>query len=109
MSSHLDDATYHKQVAAIWRATIIIAVVTVFEVGLALSHYFFFYHHPKAIINVFMVLATLLKAFYIIAEFMHLKYEHRSFIIILTLPLIFLVWLIIALSVEGTFWFRLIH
>lgn len=103
------EAQYKSQVNAVWRATIIIAVVTVFEVSLALSHFFFFYEHPKLVINLFMALATLIKAFYIIAEFMHLQYEKRTFFITLALPLVFLVWLIVAMMTEGKFAFSLLH
>ncbi|MCO5248870.1 MAG: cytochrome C oxidase subunit IV family protein [Chitinophagales bacterium] len=103
------EAQYRSQVKAVWRATIIIGIVTVFEVSLALSHFFFFYEHPKLVINVFMTLATLLKAFYIIAEFMHLQYEKRTLIITLGLPLVFLTWLIVVMLVEGKFAFSLLH
>ena len=44
---------------------------------------------------------TIVKAFYIVAEFMHMKYETKSLIWSVILPTIFIVWLIIALLTEG--------
>lgn len=48
---------------------------------------------------------TLVKAFYIVAEFMHLKHEVKRMVYIILLPMLFVVWLIIALLVEGNFKF----
>ncbi|MBD0257997.1 MAG: cytochrome C oxidase subunit IV family protein, partial [Cytophagales bacterium] len=44
---------------------------------------------------------TLVKAFFIVAEFMHLKGEVKTLIWSIMIPLVFVVWLIVALLVEG--------
>ena len=44
---------------------------------------------------------TIVKAFYIVSEFMHLKYEAKVLIWSIIVPMIFVVWLIIALIYEG--------
>ena len=44
---------------------------------------------------------TIVKAFYIVSEFMHLKYEVKVLIWSIIIPMIFVVWLIIALIYEG--------
>jgi len=44
---------------------------------------------------------TILKAFYIVAEFMHLAHEVKVLIWSIMIPMIFVVWLIIALLMEG--------
>lgn len=44
---------------------------------------------------------TIVKAFYIVAEFMHLKYEVKSLIWSVLIPMLFVIWLIIALIYEG--------
>jgi cytochrome c oxidase subunit IV len=44
---------------------------------------------------------TLVKAFYIVGEFMHLKGEVKTLIWSIVLPLVFVIWLIIALLLEG--------
>jgi cytochrome c oxidase subunit IV len=45
----------------------------------------------------------LFKAFFIVAEFMHLKHETRSLILTVLIPMALLVWLTIALIAEGSF------
>ncbi|MGB3182156.1 MAG: cytochrome C oxidase subunit IV family protein [Cyclobacteriaceae bacterium] len=44
---------------------------------------------------------TVVKAFYIVAEFMHLKHEVKVLIWSILIPMIFVVWLVIALIMEG--------
>ncbi len=44
---------------------------------------------------------TIFKAYYIVSEFMHLKYEVKMLIWAVMIPLMFIVWLIIALIYEG--------
>ncbi len=51
--------------------------------------------------SIFVVL-TIIKAFYIVGEFMHLKHEVKSLIWSILLPCIFVVWLIIALLIQGS-------
>ena len=50
---------------------------------------------------------TLVKAFYIVGEFMHLKHEVKSLIWAISLPVLFIVWLLIALMTEGGSIFQL--
>lgn len=106
-SGHNDEAAYQSQVRAVWKSTILLSIVTAVEVAIALTHFYFFYESPKFLVNLIMVLATFLKAFFIIGEFMHLKYEQRAFIISLGVPLIFLVWAIIAFGIEGNYWLQM--
>ncbi|MFM6938896.1 MAG: cytochrome C oxidase subunit IV family protein, partial [Aquirufa sp.] len=44
---------------------------------------------------------TIVKAFYIVGEFMHLKHEVKSLIWMILIPTIFVVWLLTALIYEG--------
>jgi len=44
---------------------------------------------------------TVVKAFYIVAEFMHLGHEAKVLIWSILIPMLFVVWLIIALLMEG--------
>jgi cytochrome c oxidase subunit 4 len=101
MSNHLTEEQYQSGVKAVWRATAILSVVTVVEVAVALI---LGPHFPKIIMNTFYVLASLAKAFFIVGEFMHLKYEKRAFMLSLGVPLVFLVWAIIAFATEGHYW-----
>jgi cytochrome c oxidase subunit IV len=48
-----------------------------------------------------------MKAFFIVGEFMHLKYEVRAMAMSVLMPLLFLVWAIIAFGMEGESWLNL--
>jgi cytochrome c oxidase subunit IV len=105
MSGHqIDDATYNSQVAAVWKATLWLSIITIVEVVIALLYIYMFTGFPRWLLNLIFVGASLLKAFFIVAEFMHLKYEKRAFAISLGVPLVFLIWAIIAFAVEGSSW-----
>ncbi|HRB68566.1 MAG TPA: cytochrome C oxidase subunit IV family protein [Chitinophagales bacterium] len=97
----MSDEQYNSSVKAVWSATAILSVVTVVEVIVALTvgHLM-----PKVLLNSFFVIASVAKAFFIIGEFMHLKYEKRVFMLSLGLPLAFLIWTLIALTIEGNYW-----
>ena len=102
MSNHLSDEEYKSAVSAVWKATAILAVVTIVEVAVALI---LGPKLPKLVMNTFYVIASVAKAFFIIGEFMHLKYEKRAFMLSLGLPLAFLVWAIISFGMEGHAWY----
>jgi len=50
------------------------------------------------------IILTIFKAFYIVAEFMHLRHEVKRLIWLILVPFIFVVWLIIGLLLEGNHW-----
>ena len=78
------------------RVTIILSVVTAFEFLLA-----FTMSRGVLLTSLFFAL-TIVKAYYIVSEFMHLGHEVRSLKYAVVFPLIFILWLIVALLVEGT-------
>ena len=47
------------------------------------------------------IILTLVKAYYIVAIFMHLGDEVKSLIWSIVLPVMFVIWLIVALIIEG--------
>ncbi|MEO1450579.1 MAG: cytochrome C oxidase subunit IV family protein [Bacteroidota bacterium] len=55
---------------------------------------------------IFFVILTIVKAFFIMAEFMHLKHEVKKLAYTIILPFLFIVWLIIGLILEGGYWGR---
>ncbi len=87
------------------KVAIILAVITIAEFAIA-------YMAPESWkwfkITVFVSL-TIVKAFYIVAEFMHLKYEVKALIWSILIPMIFVVWLLIALINEGGAIFHAIY
>ena len=83
------------QTKAIWRTFWILLGITALEFLIA-----FTMAHGTLRVSIF-VLMTLVKAFYIVAEFMHLKGEVNMLIWSILIPTIFVVWLVIALLLEG--------
>ncbi len=47
------------------------------------------------------IIMTIVKAAYIVGEFMHLRYEVKMLIWTILVPMLFVVWLLIALIYEG--------
>jgi cytochrome c oxidase subunit IV len=84
-----------SRIWGIWKIAIVLAVVTGIEYVFA-----FTLDRGPLLVSIFVGL-TLVKAFFIVGEFMHLKHEVKVLIWSVLLPLIFVVWLIIALLVEG--------
>ena len=107
----LDETTYKNEVKGVWRVTLWLSIITVLEVGFALLYIYniggFEDMFPRIALNITFIVASLLKAFYIIAEFMHLKHENRALIISMGIPLIFLVWAIIAFMHEADAWYHM--
>lgn len=85
----------------IWRTFIILCVITAFEFLIA----FTMTAGPLRV--AIFVGMTIVKAFYIVAEFMHLKHEVKSLIWAILLPIIFILWLLLALMYEGGSIFQL--
>jgi len=79
----------------IWKTFWILLILTAIEFFIA---FVFPAGHFKVAIFVGM---TIVKAFYIVGEFMHLKHEVKSLIWVILLPCIFVVWLLLALMMEG--------
>lgn len=81
----------------LWKIAGILLLVTIVEFVFAFSL-------PESWkwmkISIFVCL-TFVKAFYIVSEFMHLKQETKVLIWSIVLPMIFVIWLVIALIYEG--------
>ncbi len=83
------------KIRKIWKVALILAIVTSIE-------FLFAFTLPRGIMltSIFIGL-TIVKAYYIVSEFMHLGHEVKVLIWSILLPMIFVIWLIIALIVEG--------
>ncbi|MDH3245874.1 MAG: cytochrome C oxidase subunit IV family protein, partial [Saprospiraceae bacterium] len=58
----------------------------------------------KTIMYLLMISMSLYKAYLVIFEFMHMKYEVRGLVRSVLLPTVLLVWAIIAFFMEGDYW-----
>lgn len=99
-----DNVAYEKQKRAVWVATLIMGVVTILEVGVALT---WPEGWSRGVLNLLFILMSAVKAVYIVGEFMHLRYEMRAMIISILAPCLFLIWFLIAFMMEGESWLNL--
>lgn len=89
------DPSSVKHRKQIWKVFWILLVITTVEFIIA------FTLPANGLRVAIFVGMTFVKAFYIVAEFMHLKHEVKMLIWSIVLPIIFIMWFIVALIVEG--------
>ena len=80
----------------IWKVFWILLGVTVFEVGISFTSI------PKTILLYTFITLTIVKAYYIVGFFMHLKFEKIPMIYSLLLPFVLIVYLIFIAIYEGS-------
>ncbi|HLP50753.1 MAG TPA: cytochrome C oxidase subunit IV family protein [Chitinophagales bacterium] len=97
---------YNDSKKEVMKTIIILSVVTIAEVGIAIAYDKLVGDGGggKMIINMIMAIASIIKVYFIMGTFMHLKHEKKWFIITVFAPFSFLIWAIIAFSVEGAYW-----
>lgn len=90
------------------KVTAILTVITIIEIiwGMSVSHHVAAAGY-KWVNAVFFLTFTFIKAGYIVAEFMHLKYELKNFILSICIPLLLFVWFVIAFCIDGDSWLNL--
>jgi len=92
------------------RVTIILSVLTTFEFILAGTKDAIaagLGWEPSTVSTLVLltfIILTIFKAYYIVAEFMHLGHELRRLVLAVILPFIFIVWLIIGAIIEGNYY-----
>lgn len=102
---HSDNDMHHAgeipkaQTKAIWKTFFILVGIT------ALEFVFAFFMDPSTTRNAIFIILTLFKAFYIVAEFMHLKHETKALIWTIIIPMALIIWLMVALISEGSYYF----
>ncbi len=84
-----------KQIRTIWKVAGILAFVTAIEFVVAFSGL-----HDTLKLLIFIGL-TIVKAAYIVGEFMHLRHEVKFLIWSIILPMIFVCWFVAAMILEG--------
>ena len=88
-----------KQRASIWRTFWYMLGITVFEFIIAFAKGPF--NIPHLLVLILFIGLTLVKAFFIVAEFMHLKHEVRILVLAIVLPVLFIIWFIVSMLYEG--------
>ncbi len=84
----------HATKREIWYAFVILTVVTILEFVIAFTL-------GRSTIRTALFLAlTVMKAYYIVAYFMHMRHERVGLVASIVLPLIFLVYMVALLMME---------
>jgi cytochrome c oxidase subunit IV len=85
------------KIRGIWKVALYLAIITFIE------YVFAFTMAKGMLLNVIFVSLTIVKAFFIVSEFMHLGHEVKGLIYSIILPMMFVIWLIQALvNMEGS-------
>ncbi|MBL7850755.1 MAG: cytochrome C oxidase subunit IV family protein [Cyclobacteriaceae bacterium] len=85
-----------EKIKKLWRVAGILLLVTIVEFIIAFTL-------PHGAAKTFLfVLLTIVKAGYIVGEFMHLRYEVKVLFWSVLIPMIFVVWMLVAFVYEGT-------
>ncbi|WP_316769249.1 cytochrome C oxidase subunit IV family protein [Pedobacter frigiditerrae] len=87
----------------IWKVFFILLFITVIEfiIALWIKPAGYFGNHAILIGNTLYIALTLLKAFYIVAYFMHLKFEKLGLQLALSVSFIFIIYFIVLMLIEG--------
>ena len=92
----------------IGKVALILSAITCVEFFIALflvPHHYMTYHAANPV----YIVLTLAKAFYIVAFFMHLKFEKVTLIYSIVVPVLFIIGLILVLTNESHHWIDLRH
>ncbi|WP_298736828.1 cytochrome C oxidase subunit IV family protein [uncultured Chitinophaga sp.] len=90
-------------VKTIWKTFWILLGITVVEIALAFLHLETGFP-SRLVLNAIFLGLTVVKAFFIVAEFMHLRHEIKNLILTILIPLMLFVWFIIAFLADGDSW-----
>jgi len=99
-AGHHEDDGHSFSRKAIWRTFWILLIITIVELALAIWYYETDFL-PKHFLNGIFVIGTLAKAFFIIAEFMHLRYELKNLILTIAIPATLFLWFLGAFLWDG--------
>ncbi len=113
MSAH----TYEESKGIAWRTIVILGIITIIEVAIALVGKGYIiggfvpydmtiggFQIGRGIMYILMISMSLYKAYLVVFEFMHMKYEVKDLMRTVLLPTMLLIWAIIAFFMEGKYW-----
>jgi cytochrome c oxidase subunit IV len=92
----VEDHHHDSSTKEIWRTFWILLIITVFEVGIAFTSI------SKEILKITFIVLTIVKAYFIVAYFMHLKHERKGLQWVILLPFVLIVYFIYMMLNEGT-------
>lgn len=83
------------KIKKLWMTALWMLIITIFEFVIA-----FTMAHGQLKVWIFIVM-TIVKAAFIVGEFMHLRYEVKVLFWSIIIPLVFIVWMLVAFVYEG--------
>jgi cytochrome c oxidase subunit IV len=86
-----------EKIKKLWKTAGILGIITAFEFAVA----FLVPHEYKDLRVWTFIIMTIVKAAYIVGEFMHLRYEVKVLIWSILIPMTFVVWMLVAFVYEG--------
>lgn len=102
--------SYEESIKKVYRGLVLLAAVTLVEVFLSLLGKGYVipgaedYSAIIYLVGLGLIGLSLYKAYFIIYEFMHMRYEMKGLAMTVLLPTLLLVWAIIAFFQEGDSW-----
>lgn len=99
--------SYEESKKVVFKGLILLGIVTLVEVFIALignGHVIEGMEWPTWVMYPLMIGLSLYKAYFIVYEFMHMRYEVKGLAMSVLLPMLLLVWGIIAFFQEGDSW-----
>ena len=102
--------TYEESIKDVYKGLALLAFVTLVEVGISLlgkGHLGIDvsgYTWILVLIGLGLIVLSLYKAYFIIYEFMHMRYEVKGLAMSVLLPTLLLIWAVIAFFQEGDSW-----
>ncbi len=83
------------KIRKLWTVALILLVITILEFIIAFAM-------PHGVVKTsIFVLMTIVKAAYIVGEFMHLRHEVKVLMWSIVLPMVFVIWMLVAFVYEG--------
>lgn len=84
-----------EKIKKLWTVALILGILTLVEFAIAFSL-------PHGVLKTSIFVAmTIVKAAYIVGEFMHLRYEVKVLFWSILIPIVFIVWMLVAFVYEG--------
>ncbi len=76
--------------------------------GLTLVDLVLYFYIPSGITkNIVFILLGVIKAYFIVGTFMHMKHERKALMYMIIVPVVCIMALILASMYEGNYWFNL--
>ncbi|MBK6546356.1 MAG: cytochrome C oxidase subunit IV family protein [Saprospiraceae bacterium] len=101
--------SYEEGKKVVFKGFVLLGIVTILEVMVALvgkGYIIHGFHLPRSIMYLLMISMSIYKAYYIIFEFMHMRYEVPGLMRSVLMPTMLLIWAIIAFFTEGNTWYH---